>query len=89
MWLGHGDVISQTSKDRFANDEVMLSKRDTREWRSDNLSIARQEDETGRLKVQTIKDIRGRTGAIMGIQIPLLVIDRRTCLDHVWSDPEP
>ena len=67
----------------------MLGNRDTGEWRSDNLSIARQKDETGRLKVQTIKDIRGRTGAIMGIQIPLLVIDRRTCLDHVWSDPEP
>jgi hypothetical protein len=55
----------------------MLGNRDTGERRSDNLSIARQEDETGRLKVQTIKDIRGRTWAIMGIQIPLLVIDRR------------
>ena len=67
----------------------MLGNRDTGERRSNNLIIARQEDETGRLKVQTIKDIRGRTGAIMDIQIPLLVIDRRTCLDHVWSDPEP
>ena len=67
----------------------MLGNRDTGERRSDNLSIARQEDETGRLKVQTIKDICGRAWAIMGIQIPLLVIDRRTCLDHVWSDPEP
>ena len=67
----------------------MLGNRDTGERRSDNLSIARQEDETGRLKVQTIKDIRGRTGAIMGIQIPLLVIDQRGCLVHVWSDPEP
>jgi hypothetical protein len=67
----------------------MLGNRDTGERRSDNLSIARQEDETGRLKVQTIEDIRGHTGAIMDIQIPLLVIDRRGCLDHVWSDPEP
>ena len=33
----------------------MLGNRDTEERRSDNLSIARQEDETGRLKVQTIK----------------------------------
>ena len=30
----------------------MLGNRDTAERRSDNLSIARQEDETGRLKVQ-------------------------------------
>ena len=67
----------------------MLGNRDTGERHSDNLSIAKQEDETGRLNVQTIKDIRGRTWAIMGIQIPLLVIDRRACLDHVWSDPEP
>ena len=65
----------------------MLGNRDTGERRSDNLSIARQEDETGRLKVQTIKDIRGRTGAIMGIQIPLLVINRRTCLVHVCVIP--
>ena len=55
------------SKDRFVNDEVMLGNRDTGERRSDNLSIDRQEDEIGRLKVQTVKDIRGRTGAIMGI----------------------
>ena len=67
----------------------MLGNRDTGERRSDNLSIARQEDETGRLKVQTIRDIRGRTGTIMDIQIPLLVIDRRESVDHVWSDPEP
>ena len=66
----------------------MLGNRDTGERRLDNLSIARQKVETGRLKVRTIKDFRGHTGAIMGIQIPLLVIDRRTCLDHVWSDPE-
>ena len=76
--------MSQTSKDRFVISEVMLGNRDTGERRSDNLSIARQEDETGRLKVQTIKDIRVRTGAIMGIQILLLVIDRRescSCLE--------
>ena len=42
------------SKDRFVDDDVMLGKRDTGERRSDNLSIARQEDESGRLKVQTI-----------------------------------
>ena len=75
------------SKYRFVNGEVMLGNRDTRERRSDNLSITRQEDETGRIKVQTIEDIRGRTGAIMGIQIPLLVIDRRTCLVHVCVIP--
>ena len=67
----------------------MLGNRDTEERRSDNLRIARQEDETRRLKVQTIKDIRGRTGAITAVQPPLIVIDRRACLDHVWSDPEP
>ena len=33
----------------------MLGKRDTGERRSDNLSIARQEDGAGRLKVQTIE----------------------------------
>ncbi len=49
------DVISQTSKDRFVDDEIMLDNRDTGERCSDNLSIARQKDETGRLKVQTIK----------------------------------
>ena len=67
----------------------MLGNRDTGERRSDNLCIARQEDETGRLKVQTIKDIRGRTGAIIAIQVSLIVIDRRRVLDHVWSDPKP
>ena len=45
----------------------MLSNRDTGERRLDNLSIARQEDRTGRLKVQMIEDIRGCTGAIMDI----------------------
>ena len=35
----------------------MLGNHDTGERRSDNLSIARQEDETGRLKVQTILEI--------------------------------
>ena len=65
----------------------MLGNRDTGERCSDNLSIARQKVETGRLKVRTIKDFRGRTGAIMGIQIPLLVIDRRMCLVHVCVIP--
>ena len=44
------------SKNRFVDDEVMLGNRDTGERRSDNLSIDRQEDETGRLKVQTNKE---------------------------------
>ena len=45
------------SKDRFVSDEVMLGNRDTVERRSDNLSIARQVDETRRLKVPTILEI--------------------------------
>ena len=49
----------------------MLGNRDTGERRSDNLSIDRQEDETGRLKVQTIKVIRGRTGTTMGLDFSM------------------
>ena len=60
-------MISQTSKDRFVDNKVMLSKRDTGERCSDNLSIARQEVDAGCVKVQTIKDFRGRTWAIMDI----------------------
>ena len=65
----------------------MLGNRDIGERCSDNLSIARQKVETGRLKVRTIKDFRGRTGTNMGIQTPLLVIDRRACLVHVCVIP--
>ena len=65
----------------------MLGNRDTGERCSDNLSIARQKVEIGRLKVRMIKDFRGRTGTTMGIQTPLLVIDRRTCLVHVYVIP--
>ena len=68
------------SEDRFVNNKIMLGNRDTRERCSDNLSIARQKVETGRLKVRTIKNFRG-------MQTPLLVIDRRTCLVHVCVIP--
>jgi hypothetical protein len=40
------------------------------------------------VKVQAMF-IRGCTGIITAVQLPLIVIDQRTGLDHVWSYPEP
>ena len=54
-----------------------------------NLSIAWQEDETGRLTVQTIVGSSWTHRGYHGYPDPAVSHWSERCLGHVWSDPEP